>query len=156
MFGSFGRRGVGYKVRTLRENIGRILGLNREWNVAVIGAGQLSNVLMHSEIFREKNLLIKKIFDNTPEMISKRIRGIEVSDMANLEKELNPEEIHLAVIVLPPVEVQSMIDRRSKMGIKGALYFASRTVNVRGRMVVRKRDISIDLGGLTYDIAKNT
>ncbi len=156
MFGSFGRRGVGYDAQTLKENIGRILGLNREWNIAVIGVGQLGNVLINSEIFREKDFFIKKIFDNTPEMIGRKLKDIEVSDIANLEKELDPEEIDLAVIALPPIQVQSIIDRLSKIGIKGALYFASRSVKVQGQMAIRRRDISIDLGALTYDISKNT
>lgn len=155
VFGSFGQRGVGYDVQTLRKNIGRILGLNREWHIAVIGVGQLSNVLAHSEIFREKNFSIKKIFDDAPEMIGRKLKDIEVSAIADLEKELTPEEIDLAVIALPPFQVQSIIDRLSKIGIKGALYFASRTVKIEGQMAVRKRDISIDLGSLTYAISKN-
>lgn len=154
LFGSFGQRGVGYDVQLLKENIARILGLNKEWNIAIIGVGQLSNVLIDSEIFREKNLFIKKIFDNTPEMIGKELRDIKVLDMRNLEKELDPEKIDLAVIALPPVQVQSVVDRLSKIGIKGALYFASRSVKVPDRMAIRKRDISIDLGALTYDISK--
>ena len=155
VFGSFGQRGVGYDVQTLRENIGRILGLNREWNIAVIGVGQFGNVLINSEIFREKNLHIKKIFDTAPEMIGKKLKDIEISDIADLEKKLTPEEIDLAIIALPPVQVQSVIGRLSRIGIKGVLYFASRSVKTEGHMAVRKRDISVDLGALTYDISKN-
>ena len=154
MFGSFGRRGVGYDVQVLKENISRILGLNQEWNIAIIGVGQLSYVLINSEIFREKNLFIKKIFDNTAEMIGKKLGDIEVSDMRNLEKELDPGMIDLAIIALPPVQVQSVVDRLSRIGIKGVLYFASRSVKVPDQMAIKKRDISIDLGALTYDISR--
>lgn len=151
-FGSFGRRGLGYNVTSLKNNITRILGLNRKRNIAIIGAGQFSNVLITSDIFQEKNLFIAKIFDNTKELINKKLRGIVISDIRNLEKELDPEEIDLAVIALPPNQVQSIVDRLSRIGVKGVLYFASRNLKIPDHMVVRKRDISVDLGALTYHI----
>ena len=151
-FGSFGQRGVGYDVLSLKDSIARILGLNRKWNIAIIGAGQISSVLINSEIFRKKNLLITKVFDNTRELIGKTLKDIKISDMRNLEKEVDPGEIDLAIIALPPAEVQSAVDRLSRIGVEGVLYFASRSVKAPDHMAVRKRDISVDLGTLTYHI----
>ena len=151
-FGSFGQRGVGYDVITLKNSISNILGLNREWNIAIIGTGHISNVLLNSEIFREKNLNIVKIFDKIRHLIGQNMEGIVISDIKDMETELDPEIVDLVVIALPPAEVQSMVNRLSKIGIKGVLYFASRSINVPDQMIVRKRDISIDLGTLAYQI----
>jgi redox-sensing transcriptional repressor len=149
-FGSFGVRGQGYQVSFLYRQITKILNLNRTWHIALIGAGQFSRVLLSSEAFARKNLEIVKIFDSVPEVIGKKIKEIPVLDINNLEKELDPQDIHLAIVAVPPQEVQSVIDRLGRIGIRGALYFASRSVNAPENMVVRNQDISIELGVLTY------
>ena len=149
-FGSFGVRGVGYPVSELREEIARVLGLDRRWNVALIGAGGLGSVLMHSASFKKRNLEVVRIFDHTGAGGS--IEGIPVHDIANLESELDPGRIDLAIIAVPPPEVQGVIDRLSALGVRGALYFASRPVRVPDNMVVLNMDITVDLGVLTYQL----
>ena len=42
-FGEFGVRGVGYYVEDLRKDLTKILGLEKEHCVAIIGAGRLGN-----------------------------------------------------------------------------------------------------------------
>jgi len=152
MFGSFGHRGFGYEVSQLKAHITEILGLNRKWSLVIIGAGQLSNVFINSGAFRKRNLRIRKIFDDTPELIGKKIKGISVSGMKNLEEEIDPETDNLAIIAVPPNRVQSVIDRLGKIGIKGALYFAARAVNAPEDMVVVNQDVSVELGTLTYHL----
>ncbi|MFH1488131.1 MAG: redox-sensing transcriptional repressor Rex, partial [Pseudomonadota bacterium] len=149
-FGTFGIRGYGYPVSTLKRNITKILGLNRIWNIALIGAGQFGNVFMNSETFEKKNLRIVQIFDSTPELIGRRVKGVPVSDIENLEKELDSKRIDLAIVAVSPPEVQSVINRLGKIGVRGALYFASRSVDVPENMVVRNQDLSIEVGLLTY------
>ncbi len=149
-FGSFGIRGVGYVVPELREQIARVLGLGRPWNVALIGAGGLGSVLMHSVSFKKRNLQVVRIFDHTG--AGGAIEGIPVHDIANLETELDPSRIDLAIIAVPPPEVQSVIDRLASLGVRGAMYFASRPVRVPDSMVVLNMDITVDLGVLTYQL----
>ena len=154
-FGSFGIRGKGYPVTSLRDHISKILGLNRVWNIALIGAGQFSMVFMNSETFEKKKLVIKKIFDGTTELIGKNINGVPISDLKNLEKELDSREIDLAIVAVPPREVQSIVDRLGKIGVRGILYFASRAVNYPENMFVLNQDVSIELGILTYQLSRN-
>ena len=151
-FGSFGRRGLGYSVSQLKAQITQILGIGREWNLVLIGTGQLSEVFINSEAFKRKNFRVRKIFDNAPELIGKKIEGITVLDTGNLEKEIDPETDDLAIIAIPPRNVQSVIDRLGKTGIKGVLYFAARAVNAPKNMIVVNQDISIALGIITYHI----
>jgi redox-sensing transcriptional repressor len=151
-FGSFGHRGFGYDVAQLKGQIGKILGLDQRWKLVLIGAGQLGNVFLNSEAFRRRNLLIGKIFDDAPELIGKRINGVIVSPMDNMEREIDPETDVLAIIALSPNRVQSVIDRLGKIGLKGALYFAARAVNVPHNMVVLNQDVSVELGTLTYHV----
>jgi redox-sensing transcriptional repressor len=151
-FGSFGVRGVGYHVPELREQIARILGLDRHWKVALIGAGGLGSVLMHSASFKKRNLAVVQIFDHQVASAGTSIEGIPVHEIANLEQELDASCIDLAIIAVPPPEVQGIIDRLSQLGVRGALYFASRPVRIPENMVVLNMDITVELGVLTHQL----
>ena len=156
-FGSFGVRGLGYHVPELREQIARIIGADRHWKVALIGAGGLGSVLMHSASFKKRNLEVVQIFDHASPSVGTSIEGtsiegIPVHGIANLEHELDASRIDLAIIAVPPPEVQSVIDRLSQIGVRGALYFASRSVRVPENMVVLNMDITVELGMLTYQL----
>lgn len=151
-FGSFGVRGVGYNVPMLREQIAEILGFDRKRKVVLIGAGGFSSVLMHSDSFRRRNLEVVQIFDKTPEHVDSSLEGIPVYDMERLEQELDSRDVDLAIIAVPPPEVQNIIDRLGRIGVRGALYFASRPVRVPENMVVMNMDITVELGVLTYQL----
>jgi redox-sensing transcriptional repressor len=151
-FGSFGKKGQGYDVRSLKQQIAKILGLNTKWNIVLIGSVQFSTVLIHSEIFKKKNLNISKLFDEMPELIGKKINDITVSHIDTLEKEINPQTDRLAIVAVSPPKIQSVIDRLGKIGVRGVFYFASRSVTIPDNMVVFNADISIELGTLTYHI----
>ncbi len=151
-FGSFGVRGVGYNVPMLREQIAEILGFDRKRKVVLIGAGGFSSVLMHSDSFRKRNLEVVQIFDKAPERVDSSLDGIPVYDMELLERELDSRDVDLAIIAVPPPEVQSIIDRLGQIGVRGALYFAARPVRVPENMVVMNMDITVELGVLTYQL----
>ncbi|NLW82409.1 MAG: redox-sensing transcriptional repressor Rex [Desulfovibrionales bacterium] len=152
-FGTFGVRGVGYPVPALREQIARILGCDRLWNVVLIGAGGFGSVLLHSESFQGRNLQIVQIFDNDPQRIGKSLEGIPVHDMAQLDRELDARRVDIAIIAVPPPEVQRIVNQLGQMGIRGALYFASRPVTAPENMVVLNVDITIELGVLTHHLS---
>ena len=151
-FGSFGVRGMGYNVSALREQVAEILGFNRHRKVVLIGAKGFSSVLIHSESFQKRNLEIAQIFDSSPEHFGSTMDGIPVHDIVELEQELDARQIDLAIIAVPPPEVQAIINRLGKIGIRGALYFASRPVTVPDNMFVLNMDITVELGVLTHHL----
>jgi redox-sensing transcriptional repressor len=155
LFGSFGVRGSGYPVAALKENIIKILGLDRQWKIILIGIGETSRIFLDSETFKKKNFQIIKIFHKAPELIGRKVYDLIIADLKNLEKEVDPSLVDLAIVAVPPPDVQSIIDRLGKIGVKGALYFASRSVTVPDNMIVRNLDVSIELGTLTYHIASD-
>ncbi|KAF5056238.1 Redox-sensing transcriptional repressor Rex [anaerobic digester metagenome] len=149
-FGTFGVRGVGYHVSELRDQLAHVLGLDRRRNVVLIGAGGFGSVLIHSESFKKRNLEVVQIFDHDPAHIGGSIEGIPVHDMAALEQDLDADRIDLAIVAVAPPEVQGVIDRLGRLGVRGALYFASRAVTAPENMVVLNMDITVELGLLTY------
>ncbi len=154
LFGSFGVRGTGYHVGPLKKQIMEILGLNKKWNIALIGTGETSKIFIDSDTFKKKNFRIIKIFDQTSELIGKKINGLVISSLDNLEEEINARDVDLAIVAVSPPEVQSVINRLGRIGIKGALYFASRPIYAPEGMYVRNQDVSIEIGTLTFNISQ--
>jgi len=155
-FGTFGCRGVGYDVHSLKTELAKILGFSRGWGLVIIGGGRFRNVLINSQILKENNLVINKVFENDPDLLQNSDDPVKVYSMDQLETQINPEEDHIAIIALPPPEVQAIIDRLGKIGIKAVLYMASRSVKAPDNMVVMNQDISINLGMMTYKVLEKT
>jgi redox-sensing transcriptional repressor len=155
-FGTFGCRGVGYDVQSLKTELANILGLSRGWGLVIIGGGRFRNVLINSQILKENNLVIKKVFETDPDLVKDSDEQVKVFSIDQLEDQINPEEDHIAIIALPPPEVQAVIDRLGKIGMKAVLYMASRSVKAPDNMVVMNQDISIKLGMMTYKVLEKT
>jgi redox-sensing transcriptional repressor len=149
-FGCFGKRGIGYNVGRLRSVLANILGLDRKWGVAVIGAARYSCVLMNSLPLKSKTFNIRKIYDKNPEKIKGIPRGIRVLHIDNLESTLDPSQDKIVIIALPSPELQGIINRLGRIGIKAVLYMASKTVKIPDDMEIINQDISVELGMLTY------
>ena len=151
-FGCFGVRGTGYDTGILKNALARVLGLDRKWGLAVIGSAQYSDVLMNSLTLKSNNFYINKVYDKNPEIYKELSGRISVFHIDRLEETLDPEMDNIVIIALPPQEVQGVIDRLSLMGVRAALYLASRPVRVPDNMVIMNQDISIELGILTYHL----
>ncbi|MBA4391933.1 MAG: hypothetical protein C0407_00105 [Desulfobacca sp.] len=151
-FGTFGCRGVGYDVQTLKTELANILGFSRPWGLVIIGGGLLSETLINSQALKDNNFTINKIFEKNPDMLKNSNGLAGVFSISQLEKKIDPEEDHLAIIALPHPEIQPIIDRLGKIGIKGVLYMASRSVNAPDNMIVMNQDISLKLGMMTYKV----
>ena len=149
-FGCFGVRGLGYEVTRLKHELGRIIGMDKGWGLVVIGSTQYSEVLMNSLTLKSNNLLINKIYCENMDLNRRISAEIKIFHMDSLEETLDPEHDNIAIIALPPSEVQCMIDRLSRLGVKAAIYLASRPVKTPDNMVIASQDISIELGMLTY------
>jgi redox-sensing transcriptional repressor len=155
-FGTFGCRGVGYEVQSLKAELANILGLSRKWGLVIIGGGRFRNVLINSQMLKENNLVIKKVFEKDPDLVKDSDDPIMIYPIEELENHIDPEEDHIAIIALPPPEVQAVIDRLGKIGMKAVLYMASRSVKAPDNMVVMNNDISIKLGMMTYKVLEKT
>lgn len=149
-FGCFGVRGVGYNVSRLKNALGRVMGLDRGWGLVVIGSAQYSDVLINSITLKSNNFNINKIYDKDPEVYKNTSGVVSVFHIDRLEETLDPDLDNIAIIALPPSEVQDMLNRLGCLGVKAVLYLASRPVRVPDNMVVVSQDISIELGMLTY------
>lgn len=151
-FGGFGQQGYGYKVEYLYEEIGKILGLDRKHNLIIVGAGNLGQALANYMNFERRGFLFKGIFDNNPAICGKKIRGIEVRPMEELQDFVKVNEIDIAVLTIPKTSAVAVAEQLVKDGIKGFWNFAHVDLNVPGEIQVENVHLSDSLMKLTYNI----
>lgn len=149
-FGSFGTRGLGYPVRELREKIARILGLNKTWNVAVVGVGNIGSALVSYKEFQKQGFIIKQIFDNDMRKIGSNHKGITVLDVKNLKDELKNNNIDIVVVAVPAVAAQGVVDEAAQAGVRAVLNFAPVSIRVPPNVSLRNENMSMELEQLSY------
>ena len=149
-FGEFGVRGVGYDVDDLCNRISQIIGVNREWKIVIIGAGNLGGALVSYSGFQQRGFHIKAIFDEAPDRVGQEVGGLVVKDMKGFETYVERNEVDIAVIVVPYDKAQSVADVVVENGINAILNFAPVVLNVPSTVDVRNVDFSIYLETLSY------
>ncbi|MGH8015847.1 MAG: redox-sensing transcriptional repressor Rex, partial [Candidatus Zixiibacteriota bacterium] len=154
-FGSFGTRGLGYPVRELKTRIAHILGLDREWRIALIGIGNIGSALVSYKEFTRQGFKIVKLFDNDQRKIGSNHKGIVVSDIKNLGPELKQAGIEMVVICVPGQEAQYLVDDAVKAGVRAILNFAPVNLKVPEGVFLRDENMSMELEYLSYSLVNN-
>ena len=149
-FGSFGTRGLGYPVTELRYKIARILGIDRVWRVALIGVGNIGSALVSYKEFIKQGFHIVKLFDNDQRKIGSNHKGIIVSDIKDLVKELKDDSIEIVVIAVPATVAQYLVDDVVKAGVKAILNFAPLNLRVPDDVHVRNENMAMELEYLSF------
>ncbi len=154
-FGSFGTRGLGYPVIELKDKIARILGVNRTWNVAVIGVGNIGSALVSYKEFARQGFRIVKIFDNDQRKIGSNHKGIQVSDFKDFADEAPEAGVEIAIIAVPGPIAQYVVDDVVRAGIKAILNFAPVNLRVPADVYLRNENMSMELEYLSFAMVNN-
>jgi redox-sensing transcriptional repressor len=155
-FGEFGVRGVGYYVESLRDHLTKILGLDKQHCVAIIGAGRLGTALADYYGFAQTNFTVVALFDADPAKIGQRVGGVEIYDFEEFEKVAEREKIDVAVIAVPAQFAQSVLDKVSNSGIKAILNFAPIPLRADKATKLKTVDLTISLESLSYFLSQPT
>src|SRR4030043_858431 len=134
-FGEFGIRGVGYYVKDLLHDIKRILGLNKEWKIAVIGVGNLGSALLSYKDFLKQNYKIVAAFDIDPPKVIGRVsekvgKPVEILHINRLKEVAKERRIEIGLITTPPSEAQNVANQLVDAEVKGILNFAPAQITV--------------------------
>jgi len=149
-FGQFGRRGVGYHVRALIEQLRQILGTDKAWNVVLVGAGDLGRALIRYRGFRQKGFRFVAAFDVASSKIGKRVGNVTIRGIDELEQVVRRYRVRLAVVTVPTQAAQQVTDRLCGAGVTGILNFAPITLRVNGRVTVGPVDLAAQLEQLCF------
>jgi redox-sensing transcriptional repressor len=148
--GSYGTRGVGYDTELLRQQINRQLGLTHEYNVAIVGAGNLGQALGNYRGFSERGFNVVAAFDTDHDKVGRRLGSVVVYPMAEMPQVVRDKSITMAVITAPAYAAQDIADRLVAAGVTSVLNFAPTVLNVAGHVSVRKVDLAVELQILGY------
>lgn len=149
-FGTFGKQGTGYRIRDLRDRLRQILHLDHEWQVALVGAGDLGHALARYNGFRPRGFQITAIFDRDPAKIGRQIGDLEILDVARLEEVIHERGIRMAMIAVPASQAQVVADDLIAAGVRAILNYAPITINVPPGVRVQYLDPVVYLQRMTY------
>jgi redox-sensing transcriptional repressor len=149
-FGQFGYPGIGYRIEELITALQRILGIDREWPLALIGLGNLGRALLKYRGFRNRGFRIVALFDNDPQKIGHTFDEMTVRPIEDLPRVISEQNISLAVLSVPAEAAQQVADQLVTGGILGIFNFAPMPLNVPPSVSVVAVDLSVQLEHLAY------
>ena len=152
-FGGFGQQGYGYNVKYLYTEIAKILGIDRQHNLIIIGSGNLGQAIANYANFERRGFIVKGMFDVNPRLIGLVVRGIEIRGVEELEKFIVEHEVQIAALTIPKTKAPEIADRLVKAGIKAIWNFAHVDLAVPDDVVVENVHLSDSLMQLSYRIS---
>lgn len=152
VFGSFGKRGLGYDVGDLAQRIRTILGLDRTFRVVILGAGKIGGALAQYHGFSRYGFTVVGAYDVDPARIGQRLEGITVRPMDELAADAGRLAPDIAVLAVPASAAQDTADRAVAAGLRALLNFAAATVQVPPGIEVRQVDMALELEVLAYSL----
>lgn len=155
-FGGFGQQGYGYNVKYLYDAIGKILGVNQQHNIIVVGAGNLGQALANYMKFEKRGFVIIGLFDINPALQGISVRGIRIRMMDELEDFVKDKRVDIAAITVPKERAEEVANMLVGLGIHGIWNFAHVDLEVPEHVVVENVHLSDSLMQLSYNIANRT
>lgn len=151
-FGGFGQQGYGYNVEHLYEEMGKILGLDNNYNIIIIGAGNLGQALANYTKFEKRGFTVKGLFDVNPRLVGMSIRGIEILDIDLIQEFVKKEHVDVAVLTLPKNKAIPIANNLVEWGIEAIWNFAPVDLSLPEHVVVENVHLLDSLMTLSYNL----
>jgi redox-sensing transcriptional repressor len=155
-FGEFGVRGIGYYVAGLKAELQRILGLDREWAVALVGFGNLGSALFHYKGFARQGFRIAVIFDDDPAKAGRTVDGVPILPMSELPREAKAKNLQIAIVAVPAESAPEVAEKLVAAGIKAVLNFAPGRLRTAKDVRLKNVDLAIELESLSFYLAQGS
>jgi redox-sensing transcriptional repressor len=148
-FGKFGKQGKGYHVKTLYTELRKIIGLDQEWNMALIGVGRIGKALLYGNLAL-RGFKIVAAFDIDPQLIGRQAGELVIQDVRELAQTTKEKDIKIGVVAVPPAQVQKAVDALVQCGIKAILSYSLVATTVPNDVRIRRVDPMFALQTITY------
>ncbi|HET6812114.1 MAG TPA: redox-sensing transcriptional repressor Rex [Acidimicrobiales bacterium] len=148
--GSYGTRGVGYDVSFLVDQVGRELGMTRDWPVVIVGLGNLGRALANYRGFSTRGFRVAALLDTDPGLVGEQVGDRRVRHLDELEAAVAEEGVAVGIIATPAPSAQEVADRLVRAGVTAILNFAPVVLSVPEHVSLRKVDLAIELQILTF------
>lgn len=153
-FGGFGQQGYGYNVKYLYTEIGKILGLDIDHNMIIIGAGNLGQALANYTSFERRGFIFKGIFDVNPTLSGVSIRGVPIRMMDELKDFINEHNIDIAVLTIPKAKAVEVAKLLVDNGVRAIWNFAHTDLDLPENVIVENVHLSESLMRLSYNLSR--
>lgn len=153
-FGGFGQQGYGYNVKYLYTEIGKILGLDQDHNVIIIGAGNLGQALANYASFEKRGFIMKGLFDVNPRLEGVTVRGIAIRMMEDLPQFVRDNNIEIAALTIPKAKAEEVADMLVSYGVKAIWNFAHTDLELPDDVLVENVHLSESLMRLSYNLTQ--
>jgi redox-sensing transcriptional repressor len=151
-FGQFGHPGIGYRVDDLIQQLRRILGTDKTWNVLLVGAGNLGRALTAYKGFQSKGFQLVAVFDNDPAKHGRRVGPFTVQPMGEVAATVQKQNIKLAIMSVPADHAQDLADTLIAAGVRGLLNFAPVSITVPPDIALNTVDVAVQLEQLSFQV----
>lgn len=152
-FGGFGQQGYGYNVSYLKDEIGKILGLDRNYHVIILGAGNLGHALANYAGFEKRGFVVSGVFDVDENKIGTKIGQVEVMDMMCLREFIQKQPVDIAALTLPRSQASSVAKELVSLGVSAFWNFAATDLNLPDDIAVENVHLAESLMRLSYNIS---
>ena len=149
-FGEFGKQGTGYSIAFLLERLREILKVDRNWDVALVGAGDMGHALAHYQGFANRGFSIVMVFDNDPKKVGQQVGKFTIKDTNTMVEEIRSAGVKVAMLTVPAAAAQDVADRLVQAGVKAILNYAPVSINVPSEVRVQHIDPATHMQRMTY------
>lgn len=149
-FGEFGKQGTGYHIDFLQKQLRQILHIDRTWDVAIVGAGDLGRALVHYQGFAAQGFNLVALFDNAPKKIGMTVGNLTVQHIDELPRVVREKKLQTVILAIPAEVAQGMANQLIELGIKAILNYAPITLNVPPDVRVYYIDPIVGLQSMMY------
>ncbi len=149
-FGEFGKQGTGYRISHLQDQLRRILKVDREWPVALVGMGDIGHALARYGGFKDRGFVITLLFDNDPAKIGRMVGELVIQDVATLPDVVQQHGVKVAMLAVTAKAAQGVADLCVKGGVRAILNYAPINLSVPENVYVQYLDPVTHLQRMTY------
>ena len=154
-FGGFGQQGYGYNVKYLREQIGKIIGLDQHHRMIIAGAGSFGHVLAKFFNDQHMNFKVVGIFDVNPKIKGETIEGIEVQMMDEMPEFVKKNHPDIGILTVPSVHAMAAAQDLVEAGIKAIWNYAHIDLDVPDDVAVENVHLMDSLLRLSFNFMRN-
>jgi redox-sensing transcriptional repressor len=149
-FGEFGKQGTGYNIDYLAEQLRTILHVNKVWDVAVVGIGDVGHALARYQGFSNRGFRIALLFDNDPQKVGMKVGDFTIHSIGEMVSSLKEANVQIAMLSVPVEHAQAVTNLLVEAGVKSILNYAPINLSVPQGVNVQYIDPVLHLQKMTY------